>query len=176
MEPKDKLDPHFTFLYEQLKDIFNSYAQYIFSTTSAILLITGWLLTSKDTRAYIASQPWLKVPMIVAVALFIGAEVWFSRGALNQSQHVVGLIEKAVKQSNDDRLLAYYQPRIVSGTGVFIAAHSVLYAVLIAIICSIKPSETAQPNNAMPLTAPQVTPAASNSKSPPQQPSRPAPR
>ncbi len=131
-----------------LKDIYSDYAYYIFSTTSAILLIIGWLLTSKDARAYIAAHHLAKIAMIVAIVVFFFAEIWFSFGALHNSQGTVHLIQTAVKHAKDDLLVeGYYRPRIVSGIWIFIAAHAVLYSLLVTIICSIPSGDDAKEPN-----------------------------
>ena len=137
--PKDGLDPHFTFLNQSLKDTYSDYAYYIFSTTSAILLIIGWLLTSKDARDYISAHARMKIPMVSAIILFLFAEIWFSCGALHQSQSTVDLLRAAIAHAKDPLLgEGYFRPRVVSGIAIFIAAHTVLYAVLVTIICSLR--------------------------------------
>jgi hypothetical protein len=139
----DSLDPHFTFLYQLLKDNYDGYSRYIFSTTSAILLIIGWLLTSKDARVYIAGHSLIKVPMLAAIVFFIAAEAYFSLGAMYKSDQTIAIIEKTCAA---DPLIsqAYYLPSKVRRRAivVFIAAHVVLYAILAAIICSISDSPT----------------------------------
>ena len=134
--PKDGLDPHFTFLYQSLKDTYGGYSSYIFSTTSAILLIIGWLLTSKEARTYISEHSRMKILMISAIIFFLFAEIRFSVGALHQSRSTVELLRAAIDHANDPLIVDdYFRPRIVSGIAVFIIAHAVLYSVLVAIIC-----------------------------------------
>jgi hypothetical protein len=137
------LDPHFTFLYQLLKDNYDGYSHYIFSTTSAILLIIGWLLTSKDARAYIATHLFIKAPMLTAILLFIGAEAYFSVGAARTSDETIRLIEEV----NPPIPSGYYSPSTVPHRAivVFIAAHAVLYAILAAIIWSISNSTDEPP-------------------------------
>jgi hypothetical protein len=132
----DHLDPHFTFLFQLLKDNYDSYSSYILSTTGVILTIIGWLLTSKDARAYIAERAGIKLPMYLVIAFFFLAEIYFSIGAWRTSCHVASLL-----QALPDKTIAadYYRSKEVPLRGVvlFDTAHGVLYAMLIAIIYSI---------------------------------------
>jgi hypothetical protein len=134
----DHLDPHFVFLFQLLKDNYDAYSYYIFSTTSAILLIIGWLLTSKDARSYIAGSSSIRPIMYVVIMLFIVAEIYFSWRAIRKSDEIIHLLEVA---SKTDPLItqAYYLAKRVprSGSVVFVAAHSALYAILAAIIRSL---------------------------------------
>ena len=80
----------------------------------------------------------MKIPMITAIILFLFAEIWFSCGALHQSQSTIELLRAAIAHAKDPLLVeGYFRPRIVSGIAIFITAHAVLYAVLVTIICSI---------------------------------------
>jgi hypothetical protein len=132
------LDPHFTFLYQLLKDNYDGYSHYIFSTTSAILLIIGWLLTSKDARAYIATHSPVKAPMLAAIVFFIAAEIYFSIGAMRTSDRTIALIESAAPAISP----GYYLPSKVPHHAivVFIVSHVVLYIILAIIILSISGS------------------------------------
>lgn len=135
---KDSLEPHFKFLYDLLKDNYTDYSYYVFSTTSAILLIIGWLLTSTDARTYISEHARIKILMLVGIVFFFVAEIYLSCGAKEKSDKISNLLEKA---SQADALISeeYYSPKKVPPQGVFafVTAHAVLYVVLIWIICSI---------------------------------------
>ena len=142
-QAKDSLEPHFKFLYELLKDNYSDYSYYIFSTTSAILLIIGWLLTSKDAREYISAHMQMKVWMIIGIAFFFIAELYFSNHAKLRSDEIIRLIgtinDPSTGKSFPD---TYYSAKQVPWKGViwFDTAHAVLYAILIKIIYSIRKS------------------------------------
>src|SRR5258706_13927978 len=102
------LDPHFKFLSDRLNGNYADYTQYIFTTTATILLIIGWLLTSKDARAYIAEHLWIKWPMTGAVFLFWVAEIWFSNGAFSTSNNFLNLIQKLLKDNHDAVITSGY--------------------------------------------------------------------
>ncbi len=136
--PHDSLEPHFKFLYDLLKDNYTDYSYYVFSTTSAILLIIGWLLTSSDARKYIAKHAGIKVCMIIGIVFFLAGEIYFSWKAKLNSDQIVQLLENT-KDYAGALPAEYYRLKEVSWTGVawFDIAHAVLYAILIWIICSI---------------------------------------
>jgi hypothetical protein len=136
------MDPHFSFLYDLLKDIYSDYDNYIFKTTSAILVIIGWLLTSKDARAFIAAHRCVVIPMMAAILFFIGAEIRFSESFYESSKNVESLIQAAIHDSNDPQIKeGYYERWVVSKTWIFVIAHIILYGILAWILCSIKPNE-----------------------------------
>src|SRR5258708_14359 len=136
---KDSLDPHFSFLYQQLKDYYTEYSYYVFSTTSAILLMIGWLLTSTDARTYISQHARIKLPMFLTILFFLLAEIYFSCSVLRKSNQTVGLLREAVAASKDKLITdLYYLPQVVPVRGIvaFVTAHAVQYAILVLIICS----------------------------------------
>jgi hypothetical protein len=134
--PSDPLDPHFKFLYQLLKDNYDEYSSYIFKTTSAILLMIGWFMTSKDARAYIATRSRAKVFILAGIGFFIGAEIIFSLGARCTSLKIVQLLQKTETISANHDIAAYLEPKIVPlhGITMFIAAHCVLYFILATIV------------------------------------------
>jgi hypothetical protein len=145
--PEKDLEPHFRFLSERLKkEIYEGYSNYVFTTTATILLVLGWLLTSKDARSYIAGYPAVKSVMTVAIIVFIAAEIAFSAGAVGTSHATKRLIERALKHAPDEKRLiepGYYTPIIVPrhGVNIFVAVHVALYGVLIIVVWSISPAK-----------------------------------
>ncbi len=137
--PCNSLDPHFTFLYQLLKDNYDGYSSYIFATTSAILLMIGWFITSKDARIYIARQSWIKIFMLIGIVIFIGAEIYFSYCALHTSDNIVFSLQNIVRASGCSLVDTYYKSKIVQKCAVnfLIVLHTVLYIILAAIIWSI---------------------------------------
>jgi hypothetical protein len=155
------LEPHFNFLRDRLKENYADYSQYVFTTTATILLIIGWLLTSKDARAYISEHRWIRWPMVGAIFLFWLAEIWFSHGAFDKSKRITDLIVRVLNDHPDitegyvlkdqlpDPKAVYYLSHVtpVEGVVVFVAAHAVLYVVLILIIWSLfSPVEKRRPS------------------------------
>lgn len=134
--PSDSLDSHFTFLYQALKENFDQYSSYIFSTTSALLLMIGWFMTSKDARTYIAKHSRAKVFILAGIIFFVGAEIYFSWGIKCQSDRIVTLLQNTASVRADHIIEAYYQSKVVPQEAVivFIAAHCILFAILAAII------------------------------------------
>jgi hypothetical protein len=152
-----ELEPHFRFLYDQLKETYVNYTQYVVTTTSAILLIIGWLLTSKDARAYISKYPRMKTVMVGAIVIFWAIEIVISWGAFQSSNKTKQLLEpirEALAKDYEAKepiqhyywakgpfsiTQDYYLPKVIQGHGViiFVTAHAVLYVVLGLIIWSI---------------------------------------
>src|SRR2546423_5188760 len=133
------LEPHFTFLYQLLKDNYTDYSYYVFSTTSAVLLIIGWLLTSTDARTYISEHARIRVPMIIGIVFFFVAEIYLSYGALHRSNVILGLLNNVVVATTDPLVYAaYYSPNAVPVRCIVAlsTAHGVFYVMLIWIICS----------------------------------------
>jgi hypothetical protein len=145
-QAKDSLEPHFKFLYDVLKDNYSDYSYYVFSTTSAILLIIGWLLTSKDARNYISEHTRIKTWMFVGIAFFFTAEIFFSCRAKSRSDEIADLLAQMKDPTistttNNVYPATYYSSKTVPWRGVvwFDAAHAVLYVILVRIIYSIRP-------------------------------------
>jgi hypothetical protein len=129
-------DARFTFLYELLKDNYDGYSHYIFATTSAILLILGWLLTSGDARAYIAKHSQVKIPMLFGIVFFIAAEVYFSLGAMCHSRDILALLGKTL--TDPDILQVCRQKQVPPlAVAIFITAHTVLYLIVATVLWSI---------------------------------------
>ena len=142
------LDPHFTFLCEQLKEIYEDYSNYVFTTTATILLIIGWLLTSKDAQTFVSQHRWMRVAIYAAVVAFVLAEIWSSWGAYRHSRDVLLLIRTLLERHPDPAITpGYYMPKVIPGTAVvvLVLAHLVLYAVLCLVIRSLSPRRSAVP-------------------------------
>src|ERR1700677_821788 len=131
------IDGHFAFLFDLLKDNYSNYSNYVFSTTSAIILIIGWLLTSKDARDFISGHPPIKTGCVICIVLFFFAEIYFSSGAVGRSTLIINQIQTWINSNpgshiNDD----YYSTKSVVWKGVIAltAAHALLYSILILMI------------------------------------------
>lgn len=72
MDVKDKFD----LLYESLKDEFKGYIESLGKTWAFIVLTMGWLLTSQQSRDFLAKQRaaywWLLMAIIVTGILHVG--------------------------------------------------------------------------------------------------------
>lgn len=135
------MDPHFQFLYDSLVETHKGYAAYIMSTTSAILLIIGWMMTSGTAREFIGSHTAIKTSMIIAIVLFLGLEWYLASNMQKRSAVLTTEIQSVVANIKERPINAnYYSGFVVSSRApvLFTLAHAVLYGVLVVLILKIK--------------------------------------
>lgn len=70
----DRVKAHFDVLFESLKDYHQGFLDSAFKATGFLILVLGWLLTSKEARAYLAGSA--RARRLGAIALGLGFAVY----------------------------------------------------------------------------------------------------
>lgn len=70
----DRIKAHFDVLYQSLKDYQSGFFDGAFTTSGFLVLVIGWVLTSKEARAYLGAN--VRARRLCALALLTGLAIY----------------------------------------------------------------------------------------------------
>ena len=123
----DRLRAHFDVVYGSLREYNQGLFDSSFKATGLILLVLGWLLTSKEARAYLAATPGARRLAAVCLAIGFAAFVAISLRAYQLSQTAF----RTLGELNYLPVTAYADHRVQFGALVIIIAQNALLTLLV---------------------------------------------
>lgn len=122
MDVKDR----FTLMYESLKDEFKGYVDNLVRTWAATLIAIGWILTSEQSRDFLAKQRaaywWLLAAIVVIGILHLGVCESYYRRSQKRINFLIGeFTDIDSPYINKEYYLCYKITRPIFGTGLLVS-------------------------------------------------------